>query len=1137
MFGGEGRATGEDGGKKGHDDRAAAAALREEVALLWAELREERRLRLALEARLHSVLPQLAATAAAAAAECAPATSTATSASSPPPPSSSSSSSPGTCSTVVVPVVVMPTDDSSSTVVAATGTTTTTSSPAPSPKEQQVEGHQQSEQGGSSTPTSMPSSPWSSSSSLLVPVQPSPPSTSTSPHSTLRRATPIGSLRRGGAEQQEHAQQQQQKEPQPPQSPEQRLESVEKRLASLEENVWALSRPGQLQPAASGLLSNLLGRVDDKTKSKRRTVRDANKGGAEGDSDDEAGSALFDLSPQELAELKERTANRSVHAIVKDGSLSQLRVKVAENVGLINLKDEEGQTPLHVACLEHPVKMDIVRFLLANSADVNAVDSNGWSPLHAACKNAHGNGDLVRLLPAAAAAAAAAAYVNNGAEASLANSDETRPIHYFARQNFSPEQLPSFSKALHLLLAKGADLSHTNRHGETALHNAVMYACNEVAMFLLAHKTANLQIRNIYGETVLNYAIRSYKKELVDKLLELGMDPRQPDDRGNKTALQVAAGLGLPAKDIFNLLKARASALDMKDMTPEQKTRYRMNLAIEEIITTETEYLQDLRVLISVYVEPLKKNQQDDSAATKILTKMEMQSIFGNVEQIYQVASDFVRDLPDMESNWQANKVPPPIGKIFRKHTKAFEVYEKVCTHQHISTEWLDRALGKDEKKGKATPFAEFCDKARQLKACRKLDLAAFLIKPFQRITKYPLLLREVLGYSDESYADYQDLKKAQEEINAIINGANEKKRISDNLQSIIKIQSRIEWPAQSLVNSMVPLIAKKGRTLTAKGDMQVSVNGEKFAQRHVYLFSDALVVVQRIRKEKKTKKKFLFVCQLLFETAAVSDVKDGSVESGKQLKACLGVEDGKHKALICCTSELEKVEWFDHISKGIELAKTLSHADKKESIHETIRNAKPGEKGPSVVAALHELNRVHSESGGLSGTVVIGGASGSTLAVTSALRGRDTASGSSGALSARTPRGRAEESSEKKKEEEEGEETTPSTSPSTAPVTEDPSKEESSGGGGGEGSAVGSAMWEVKRERTKKRSTVYLGSLTLPRFGSTDDAAASTKKTKKKKKSGKDDKKESKKERKAAAAAAAASSTPAAAAPPASDS
>jgi hypothetical protein len=48
-------------------------------------------------------------------------------------------------------------------------------------------------------------------------------------------------------------------------------------------------------------------------------------------------------------------------------------------------------------------------------------------------------------------------------------------------------------------------------------------------------------------------------------------------------------------------------------------------------------------VRVQVYVEPLKKNQQDESAATKILSKMEMQSIFGNVEEIYQVASDFVR--------------------------------------------------------------------------------------------------------------------------------------------------------------------------------------------------------------------------------------------------------------------------------------------------------------------------------------------------------------------------------------------------------------------------------------------------------------------------------------------------------------
>lgn len=56
----------------------------------------------------------------------------------------------------------------------------------------------------------------------------------------------------------------------------------------------------------------------------------------------------------------------------------------------------------------------------------------------------------------------------------------------------------------------------------------------------------------------------------------------------------------------------------------------------------------------------------------------------------------------------------------------------------HLLVLW-SRALGNDKK---PTPFAEFCNKAKQNRACRKLDLASFLIKPFQRITKYPLLLR-----------------------------------------------------------------------------------------------------------------------------------------------------------------------------------------------------------------------------------------------------------------------------------------------------------------------------------------------------------------------------------------------------------
>ena len=61
-------------------------------------------------------------------------------------------------------------------------------------------------------------------------------------------------------------------------------------------------------------------------------------------------------------------------------------------------------------------------------------------------------------------------------------------------------------------------------------------------------------------------------------------------------------------------------------------------------------------------------------------------------------------------------------------------------------------------------------------KECRSLDLESFLIKPVQRVCKYPLLLRELERATEPDHIDYEDIAAAFEQIQSSVNSINETK-------------------------------------------------------------------------------------------------------------------------------------------------------------------------------------------------------------------------------------------------------------------------------------------------------------------------------------------------------------------------
>ena len=64
--------------------------------------------------------------------------------------------------------------------------------------------------------------------------------------------------------------------------------------------------------------------------------------------------------------------------------------------------------------------------------------------------------------------------------------------------------------------------------------------------------------------------------------------------------------------------------------------------------------------------------------------------------------------------------------------------------------------------------FTKFLAAAATNERCQNLKLRDFLIKPVQRMCKYPLFLKEMLKYADKVHPDFRYLNTASESISTL---------------------------------------------------------------------------------------------------------------------------------------------------------------------------------------------------------------------------------------------------------------------------------------------------------------------------------------------------------------------------------
>ena len=88
--------------------------------------------------------------------------------------------------------------------------------------------------------------------------------------------------------------------------------------------------------------------------------------------------------------------------------------------------------------------------------------------------------------------------------------------------------------------------------------------------------------------------------------------------------------------------------------------------------------------------------------------------------------------------------------------------------------------------------FSKFCEQLSTAPESRNLGLSHFLIKPVQRICKYPLLLRELIKNTEEGHPDRRDLDEALLRIETVVAIVNEAARQTENVNRLLDLQGKL---------------------------------------------------------------------------------------------------------------------------------------------------------------------------------------------------------------------------------------------------------------------------------------------------------------------------------------------------------
>ncbi|KAL2130784.1 hypothetical protein VTI74DRAFT_5945 [Chaetomium olivicolor] len=274
-------------------------------------------------------------------------------------------------------------------------------------------------------------------------------------------------------------------------------------------------------------------------------------------------------------------------------------------------------------------------------------------------------------------------------------------------------------------------------------------------------------------------------------------------------------------------------------ITDREKKRQEI---ISEICYTERDFVKDLEYLRDFWIYPLRGKINGMSPIPPQRREKVVRTIFTNIidpPSIHGVSSRFARALTERQ---QKTPVVKNVGDVFLEFVPQFEPFILYGSKQ------LEGKFEFENERSINKDFARFVEEVERRRESRKLELNGYLTKPTTRLARYPLLLENVLKYTEPDNPDKEDIPKVLTMIRDLLSRVNAESGKAENRFNLRRLHEQLKFRPGEKVDLR---LTDEGRELVFKTQFKKSPTENP--DLTAFLFDHAVLLV-RIKQVGKTE-------------------------------------------------------------------------------------------------------------------------------------------------------------------------------------------------------------------------------------------------------------------------------------------